>query len=212
MNCKFCNKEINNSGALVIHEKKCINIQNIKNEVINLYVNKNYSHRELRQKFKIQSYDLKNILKDKTRTISEATKLEHNKNPRILSKEHKDKLRIARLKFMKEHPEQTAWRLSNLSYPEMLFLNKLIELDWINKYDIQREKSVFPYFIDFAFKKNKIAFEIDGSQHLLPDRAASDKKKDKLLISLNWNVIRVSEKDIKKDLNNVIKKLQQILN
>jgi very-short-patch-repair endonuclease len=36
--------------------------------------------------------------------------------------------------------------------------------------------------VDFAFTDQRIAIEIDGSQHLLPERKAKDDEKDALLI------------------------------
>ena len=92
-------------------------------------------------------------------------------------------MREKRLKFMKEHPEKTAWRRSNMSYPEQQFAKFLEERGYSKKYLIEREKSVYPYFIDFAFTDLKIAVEIDGSQHLEEDRHKRDEAKDALLIN-----------------------------
>ena len=79
-------------------------------------------------------------------------------------------LRIKRLKYMKEHPEETAWRKSNLSYPEKIFKDYIENNELNKKYLIIREYPIFPYFIDFAFINEKVAIEIDGTQHLLPER------------------------------------------
>lgn len=118
------------------------------------------------------------------RSFSESGKIAHRKKPERYkhTKESKAKLRAARLKYMKEHPENTAWRRANISYPEKMFMKFLEEKGYSSKYLIHREYSVFPYFIDFAFVEQKIAIEIDGSQHLLPERKAHDEKKDALLI------------------------------
>jgi very-short-patch-repair endonuclease len=90
-------------------------------------------------------------------------------------------------------------------------LNKLKELKWDKNYSIIREYCVFPYFIDFAFINEMVAVEIDGSQHLLPDRSENDKKKDDLLNSLGWSVVRISEKEVKTDIQNTFKKITHIL-
>ena len=82
---------------------------------------------------------------------------------------------------MKNNPDKTAWRLSNVSYPEKLFIEYVESNGLDKKYSIVREYSVFPYFIDFAFVNQMVAIEIDGSQHLLPERKERDDKKDKLL-------------------------------
>ena len=118
------------------------------------------------------------------RSFSESGKIAHRKKPERYkhTEESKAKLRAARLKYMKEHPENTAWRRANISYPEKMFMKFLEEKGYSSKYLIHGEYSVFPYFIDFAFVEQKIAIEIDGSQHLLPERKEQDKKKDDLLI------------------------------
>lgn len=82
---------------------------------------------------------------------------------------------------MKEYPENTAWRTSTISYPEKLFKEALKKFELDKKYLIIREYSVFPYFIDFAFVNEKLAIEIDGSQHLLEERKFKDNEKDLLL-------------------------------
>jgi very-short-patch-repair endonuclease len=68
-----------------------------------------------------------------------------------------------------------------MSYPEQQFEKFLKEYGYADKYLIEREVSIFPYFIDFAFSDLKIAIEIDGSQHLEEKRKESDNKKDELL-------------------------------
>lgn len=112
---------------------------------------------------------------------------------------------------MKNNPEKTAWRLANMSYPEKLMFNKFLELDYDKKYLIIREKSFFPYFIDFAFENEKVAFEVDGSQHLLPERKENDELKDNLLINNGWSVIRVSDYEVKNNINSVISVLEKKL-
>lgn len=58
------------------------------------------------------------------------------------------------------------------SYPEKYIINLLDELKIAN---YTRELKINKWFIDFAF--NKIALEIDGRQHNLPERKISDENK-----------------------------------
>ncbi len=119
--------------------------------------------------------------------------------------------REKRLEFMKNNPEQTAWRTKNLSYPEKLFI-KLLENHKLDKqYLIVREKSFFPYFVDFSFEGVNVAVEIDGSQHELPERKESDIKKDKLLNTLGWRVFRVTAKEVKSKGDEVINRLVKFI-
>lgn len=151
--CKICNKSIELECNYKKHSKKCEKINSLKNEIIDLYINQNFSVKDLRKKYKIQSTDIKDILGDKIRSRSESLILSHKKYPDKFkhSDETKKKLSKIRLDFMKKNPNKTSWRLSNLSYPEKLFVD-YIEKEGINKkYSIIREYSVFPYFIDFPF-------------------------------------------------------------
>ena len=52
------------------------------------------------------------------------------------------------------------------------------------------------YFIDFAIHDRKIALEIDGKQHEMVERKASDVKKDAHLSSAGWTVHRIKWKSI----------------
>jgi arylsulfatase len=70
------------------------------------------------------------------------------------------------------------------------------------KYSIVREYSVFPYFIDFAFVNEKVAVEIDGSQHLLPERKDRDDKKDELL--------KTYREEHKKEVDEALAKMTQL--
>lgn len=89
-----------------------------------------------------------------------------------------------------------------MSYPEKIAHRELL------KYDIEfvNEYHFHPYFIDFALPEYKIAIEIDGQQHNLPERKASDIKKDKKLIRYGWTVYRISWPDdnIKDNIKNIL--------
>lgn len=74
------------------------------------------------------------------------------------------------------------------SYPEKYFI-QLFEAESAPPY--VRELRVGRWFIDFAFPTLKLAVEIDGRQHLLPERQDSDRKKDSELLAAGWTVVRV---------------------
>lgn len=170
-----------------------------KKEIVNDYVNNFLSLREIYKKYNIKSKVwVDKILKGKKRTISESNIISHKKYPESFkhSKETKEKMRHSRLKWMKEHPEQTAWRLKNMSYPELCFKRMLEENGLDKQYLIYREYPVYPYFIDFAFVDLNIAVEIDGSQHLEEDRKERDDKKDELLLSKGWEIVRITAKEV----------------
>lgn len=184
--------------------------------IIDDYVNNWLSIKEIGEKYNIKSKErIKKILGDNIRTSSEASKIAHQKHPDKfkLSDDAKDKIRKARLKFMKEHPEETAWRKRNEpSYPEKMFIKFLEEKGYSDKYYIEREYSIFPFYIDFAFIDLKIAVEIDGSQHLEEERQQKDIEKDKLLQDNGWTVIRIAENVIRNDWDILEQTLNKYIN
>ena len=199
--------------------KKIVNYNLIISNEIKLEIIKDYtinflSIREISKKYNIKSKEfIIKVLGNKIRNYKEAGVLAHKKYPNSfkLSEEAKQKIREARLRYMKDHPENTAWRQKNLSFPEKCFYDKLIELEYDKKYLIYREYSVFPYFIDFAFFNEKLAIEIDGSQHLNENQKESDNKKDKLLINNGWTVLRFTAKDVMSNIQFVINTLEKCL-
>jgi very-short-patch-repair endonuclease len=210
-NCKICKKEITNRGALVVHEKTCEKILSIKDNVVNDYICNEMSITRLCKKYNLGSNIINDIIGDKKRTLVEANRIGKKLFPLKHSDSSKAILRYKRLKYMEENPEKTAWRCSNISYPEKLFLEKITNSGLDKKYLIIREYSVFPYFIDFAFLNEKIAVEIDGGQHLLPDRKNSDIVKDKVLNENGWKVVRVTENEVKTNIDNLFLVILNIL-
>jgi very-short-patch-repair endonuclease len=204
--CEKCGKSLKNNSGYGQHIRKCIvSIETINNIVID-YVDNLFSYKEISEKYKINRGNIKRILGDNVRSKSESNKISRIKNPEKFkhTEESKAKLREARLKWMKENPEKTAWRQANMSYPEKLFKNKVEELELHKKYLIIRERSFFPYFIDFAFENEKVAIEIDGKQHELPERKESDQEKDDLLMKDGWKVYRIEAKQILERLDDVM--------
>lgn len=106
------------------------------------------------------------------------------------SDEVKESLRFKRLNWLKDNPEKTAWRLGNkMSWPEKFFMDACERAGLTNQYTIVREKSVYPYFIDFAFTESMVAVEVDGSQHL--NQVEHDIRKDAKLKEKGWRVYRI---------------------
>ena len=189
--------------------------EDVKNSIIRDYVENEYSIKEIIAKYNVKSkeYLCKKLLKNKIRNFSKSAKLAHKKYPQNFkhTEETKNKIRKVRLKFMEEHPEETAWRKKNMSFPEKCFKKLLEENSIDKKFLIYREYSVFPYYIDFAFIDIKVAVEIDGSQHLEEERQQNDRKKDELLTSKGWRVIRFTAFDVIKNSDVVLETLNKFI-
>lgn len=187
--------------------------ERIKNEYL-----EGASIRELQEKYNIKCRDWLqySLLNGVMRNSSDALKIAHKKYPERFKHDdaYKEKMREFRLNYMKEHPENTAWRKRNEpSYPEKCFIKFLEENKYSEKYLIEREYPVFPYYIDFAFVDLKVAVEIDGSQHILDvERIERDKDKDKILVHNGWKVLRVTENLVKTDWTSLKRKIDETIN
>ena len=98
-----------------------------------------------------------------------------------------------------------------MSYPEKCFQKILEDNGLDKKYLIYREYSVFPYFIDFAFINEKVAVEIDGSQHLEENRKKRDDEKDALLLSKGWKVLRIAANEVTHDGTKALEAVLEML-
>jgi len=201
--CKICNKESTNTRSLYAHIRSSHKLNKIEyltlyNELPKCkYCDKPVTTRANGHKLSTLCSDEKCLEKSQKERMTEETR---------------KKLSKIRLVYMKANPEKTAWRTKNISYPEKLFNDNLIKLGWNKKYNIIREKSVFPYFIDFAFIDLKVAIEIDGSQHEEKERKKSDIKKDKLLKENGWRIFRVKAINLYHDVDKVFEKLKVFIN
>jgi very-short-patch-repair endonuclease len=193
--CPYCDKKLN-AGNAYKHTPICSLIYENKDDILSMYASgssvrgicKQYGYNINSVRLMMQTYGVV------MRTSSESSILSHERyrDHYRHTTESKAKLREKRISWMKANPDKTAWRTRNApSYPEKLFI-ELCETHLLyDKYDIIREYSVYPYYIDFAFLNAKVAIEIDGSQHWLDKtRIDADMKKDELLKNNGWRIMR----------------------
>lgn len=89
------------------------------------------------------------------------------------------------------------WGNGNGMTPPQALLLSLLGEGWEAEFTVNTNrtpKQGFPhaYKIDIANPSLMIAVEIDGSSHHSPKRREQDQKKDALLVSLGWKVLRLS--------------------
>lgn len=75
------------------------------------------------------------------------------------------------------------------------------ENNWLDRYIIP----------DFYCHEKKLILEIDWNIHNLKEIYELDLYKEKLLIDMGFKIIRIKNEDIKNDINNVIKKIENSL-
>ena len=67
----------------------------------------------------------------------------------------------------------------------------------------RRQKNIENYIVDFYISHNKIAIEIDGIQHSMPEKESADIKRDEALKALGITVLRYTNDDIRQRFNTV---------
>lgn len=131
---------------------------------------------------------------------------------RRFSDEQKLRASVRQKKYLKENPDKTAWRQKNPSWPERRFENILERAGLHKEFLIIKERCIYPYYIDFAFEDLKVAIEIDGSQHELPEAKIRDRKKEELLLENGWRILRFTASQVQTDPDNVLLELNLFLN
>lgn len=66
---------------------------------------------------------------------------------------------------------------------------------------VKRQEIFRGYILDFYIAKSKLAIEIDGIQHKLPEHKASDEKRDRELMLYGIKVLRYTNKDVNEKFN-----------
>ena len=89
-------------------------------------------------------------------------------------------------------------KAGNLS--EVLFWEALKNKEKIG-FDIDRQVIIGNYIVDFFIPELGLVFEIDGSSH--DDKQDYDKERDTYMQSFNLQIIRVSDLEVKKNMNAV---------
>jgi len=80
----------------------------------------------------------------------------------------------------------------------------------LNGVSFRRQHAIGNYIVDFVSIKHKLIIELDGSQHL--EQAEYDEERTSYLESQGYKVVRFWNHQIEKELDGVIKMLEEIIN
>jgi hypothetical protein len=103
-----------------------------------------------------------------------------------------------------------------LPIPQEALMKALAEFSPVAEY-VQRtgmgRHSGYPshYKIDIAIPQIMLAIEVDGMSHSVISRQEQDKKKEELLSSLGWKVLRFTNRRITEELTSITSKLREII-
>lgn len=132
----------------------------------------------------------------------ERSKKTKKENKIRLTREEKNRRISEALKKSHAEGRHPGWSHINsnperMSRPETFFNKILTEKGMYEKYNIKYGLKVSKYFLDFAILDLKIDIEIDGVQHLRNQTNIDhDITRDKHLISLGWEIYRISVKEL----------------
>ena len=166
--CKYCGKEVGNNGCLVLHEKRCI-----KNP--NRIISKSQAYKED---------------KDSRRDENGKIKIHGHKH----SEETKNKLSEIRKKWLLEHKDEHVWRRDSkfLSEPCENLKQYLRQknISFVEEYEPFDDVN---YCLDIAWPDEKIAIEINGSQHYDTNGNLnkSTLDKQKFFEDHGWKIIQI---------------------
>ena len=74
----------------------------------------------------------------------------------------------------------------------------------VKKYQFYRQKNIGNYIVDFYCPAAKLIVEIDGGQHYSEEYRKKDEARDKYLSNLDFRVLRFSNSDVLKNIEEVV--------
>jgi very-short-patch-repair endonuclease/DNA-directed RNA polymerase subunit RPC12/RpoP len=181
--CILCGREFDNKSSAAQHYTYCSGARIIWNKGLD----KNSDYRVNKQSETFNSRIKNGII-----------------IPSFTNRRHTDETRHKiRLTAQKNYLEGRSGWCFKPSYPEIFFM-KLVE-DNINNLDYLYNYPIYGYFLDFAWVKLKKYIEIDGSQHYANQGVIDrDIKRDKLICSNGWKVLRIKWIDLRNDSDKYI--------
>lgn len=81
----------------------------------------------------------------------------------------------------------------------------------LDGYKFRRQFPVAGYILDFACEAEKLAIELDGGQHNLPEHAARDAARTAALAKSGWRVLRFWNNEVNENIEGVLTEIQHAL-
>ena len=95
---------------------------------------------------------------------------------------------------------------SNMTDAEMLLWSKLRGSQLKDK-RFYRQKIIGNYIVDFYCPKSKVVIEVDGGQHYSAEGKKEDGRRDKYIRSAGCTVIRFSDREVLRNIDDVMERI-----
>jgi Uncharacterized protein conserved in bacteria len=92
---------------------------------------------------------------------------------------------------------------------EIILWDKVLKNKKMHGYQFLRQFSIDNFIVDFICRKIKLIIEVDGYSHNF--KYEKDIQRDEHLAKLGFTVLRFSEDNLKNDLPNVIRTIENIV-
>ena len=99
----------------------------------------------------------------------------------------------------------------NMTVSEVLLWNELKQKRMLG-YDFDRQRPIDEFIVDFYCKELMLAIEIDGISHYTEEAFKKDTERQKRLESLGVNFLRFDDSEVKNDMNNVLRTIENWIN
>ncbi|TDE04589.1 endonuclease domain-containing protein [Flavobacterium hiemivividum] len=117
---------------------------------------------------------------------------------------------MAKRKFIPYNPKlkEYARELRNNSTQAEIFLWIKLKGKQMYGYDFHRQKPIDNYILDFFCQELMLAIEVDGYSHQFLEIYNKDTIKEKRMNELGVSVLRFTDDQVSKDMQNVIKTIE----
>ena len=95
----------------------------------------------------------------------------------------------------------------NMTLSEVLLWDELKQKKMLG-FDFDRQRPIDEFIVDFYCKDLQLAIEIDGDSHDSEEAFEKDRKRQKRLEELGVRFLRFDDLEVKKEMNNVLRKIQ----
>jgi len=98
----------------------------------------------------------------------------------------------------------------NMTDAERLLWSKLRGKQ-VKNFQFYRQRIIGNYIVDFYCPKSKLIIEVDGGQHYQEEGDRRDKVRDDYMKNLGMRILRVSDREVLQNLNEVVERIYEIL-
>ena len=104
--------------------------------------------------------------------------------------------------------KEYARELRNNSTQSEIFLWMKLKGKQMYGYDFHRQKPIDNYILDFFCYELMLGIELDGYSHQLIEVHNKDLKKEKRMMELGVTILRFTDEQVTKDMENVIRAIE----